>query len=89
MGFFERKKEIILGDTYIDRVSGFKGAAVARHIYLNGCERVTIQPVVGPDMKLPECETFDTLQLDHVEAKKETGDTKTGGPEKYSDKRRY
>ena len=81
--------KIILGDIYVDRVTGFKGAAMAIHHYLNGCDRVTIQPSVGEDMKLPECQAFDAPQLDHVESKHEPTNTDTGGPEKYSDNRRY
>lgn len=84
---------IKLGDECRDEVTGFKGIAVARTEWLNGCARVVIQPPVGKDGKCPEAMTFDEPQLivtkaqkikgpEMVEkAKKETG--KTGGPDRY------
>jgi hypothetical protein len=80
---------IKLGDEVIDTVSGFKGVAVSSHNYLNGCTRITIQPKIGNDGKLPETQTFDEPQLKTISNKKHKSDNTNGGPEKYSDNRKY
>lgn len=75
-----------LGDEVEDKVSGFKGVAVSAHLYLNGCTRITVQPKIDNDGKLPAHETFDEPQLKVVNpAVAEEGDHVTGGPEKYTD----
>lgn len=75
---------IKLGDLVVDKVTGFKGVAVAEHRYLQGCTRFTLQPHVGEDGKLPEDQCFDEPQLTLVVHKvTEKGNTKIGGPEKY------
>lgn len=80
---------IKLGDLVMDKYTGFKGIAVSKHSYVNGCDRYTVQPQVDSEMKLPAAETFDSPQLIVVEEKNEIRHTTTGGPEKYSDNRRY
>lgn len=81
---------ITLGDMVKDTVSGFYGIAVARHTYLNGCARITVQPCIDKDGKLPDAPTFDEPQLVILPEKGvEQGDHSTGGPEKYSDVRKY
>lgn len=80
---------IELGDMCEDKVSGFKGVAVSEHLYLNGCTRITLQPVVDKEGKLPDTQTFDEPQL-RVSQKGYAiqGSKEVGGPEKYSDNRR-
>lgn len=78
-----------LGQEVQDKVSGFTGVAVAKHLYLNGCSRVTVQPKIDKDGKLPEAQTFDEPQLVALPTKKLTGQNSTGGPEKFSDVRKY
>lgn len=78
-----------LGDKVKDTITGFVGIAVARHSYLNGCNRVTIQPVVKKDGSLLEAQTFDEPQLELVKKKKVVGDNSTGGPDKFVDIREY
>lgn len=80
---------IVLGSEVKDVVSGFSGIAVASHRYLNGCERITVQPKIEKDGKLPESQTFDAPQLEVVPGKKIKGKTDTGGPKKYPDVRRF
>lgn len=80
---------IELGQKVKDTVSGFIGIAVARHIYFQGCERITVQPSVDKDGKLPDTATFDEPDLIAIEEKKLKGKNDTGGPEKFSDVRRY
>lgn len=54
---------IQLGDRVTDRVSGFTGVVVAEYRFLYGCRRVSVQPPVDKDGKLPEQQTFDEPQL--------------------------
>ena len=79
-----------LGDEVIDRVSGFQGVAASRHIYLNGCDRVTVQPPCDKDGKLPKEHTFDELQLEMVKSgvAVEEKEKETGGPDKFMDEGR-
>jgi len=80
------KGKVKLGDLCRDTVTGFEGVAISRHSYLNGCSRVTLQPVVDKKGKLPEYSTFDEPQLETIEVEKAAkGSTKTGGPDKYPD----
>jgi len=79
-------KKVKLGDNVKDSVSGFEGVIVSEHTYLHGCVRMTLQPKVDKDGKLPSTGTFDLPQLKIV--KKEVikkGNTKVGGPSKYED----
>jgi len=78
-----------LGTEVRDVVSGFCGITTAKHTYLNGCSRITVQPKIDKDGKLPEAQTFDEPQLELIGKKKIKGENNTGGPEKYSDVRRY
>ena len=83
---------INLGDEVKDKVSGFKGIAVAKHIYMQGCSRITVQPSINKDKTLPADQTFDEPLLLAVNVKKvKSVDTinNPGGPEKYADVRKY
>lgn len=76
-----------LGDKVKDVVSGLKGVAVARHIYLQGCNRITVQPPAKGSMLPGEC-TFDEPQLlilKEQKVKRLATEDNPGGPEKYSD----
>lgn len=86
--------KIRMGHAVKDAVSGFSGIVVSIHEFMNGCRRITVQPPVGADGKLPETATFDEPQLDV------TGDglisrvdpappqARTGGPARYVDEGR-
>ncbi len=76
-----------LGDKVKDEVSGFVGIAVAKHIYRYGCVRITVQPSIDKEGKLPETQPFDEPQLKVLKSKKvirKKGD-KPGGPMPYKD----
>lgn len=77
-----------LGDRVKDKVTGFEGIAVSRHSYLNGCDRINVQPLVDKDGKIPEDQTFDEPQLVVTKAGyyKLTESDLTGGSEKHSDR---
>ena len=55
--------EIELGWIVQDTITGYKGTAVSRTVYLNGCIRIGIQSNVTKDGKLRECEWVDEQQL--------------------------
>lgn len=76
---------IELGVEVRDIVTGFSGTTIARTEWLNGCARLTVQPKIGKDGKLPDNATFDEPQLSVVSKKKvKRGNKKTGGPLPFS-----
>lgn len=59
------KTQIKLGYIVRDKITGFKGVAVCLAEWLNGCERVTIQPQkLKDDGALQPLETFDADQVE-------------------------
>lgn len=85
---------IRLGDEVRDRITGFQGVVVAKHTYLEGCARFTVQPPIDNEGKLPESHTFDEVILEVTASQKvkikigdlkQTKENHPGGPEKYSD----
>jgi hypothetical protein len=82
---------ITLGDKVRDTITGFEGIAVCRLIYLQGCDRIAVQPPVDKEGRCPEAGHFDEPQLEIVEpvkTKKEILKQDNGGPDKYLDKGR-
>ena len=84
---------IELGDEVKDLVSGFKGVAVAKHSYLQGCDRISVQPPVDKEGMLLDSQSFDEPQLivvkkGKVTAAKKSANKPPGGPEKYRDTKR-
>lgn len=73
-------KTIALGKKVKDTVTGYTGIVVARTQWLNGCVRVTVQPPVGKDGKVPDNATFDEPQLKEIGKGVSEGDHDTGGP---------
>ncbi len=53
---------IRLGERYRDKLTGFVGTATARHEYLYGCVRVTLEGQ-SVDDKAPEELSFDEQRL--------------------------
>lgn len=62
-----RAHRVELGDRVRDRATGFTGIAYARTRYLYGCERISIQPPVDADGKLPEQCAFDEPGIEVLE----------------------
>lgn len=54
--------EIELGDSVRDTVSGLIGVAVCETTWLHGCTRITIQPPLDKDGKVPGNYTVDKPQ---------------------------
>lgn len=57
---------IELGRKVRCQITGAVGIAVARTISLNGCERITVQPLVGKDGKYPDAVWIDDFALEYV-----------------------
>ncbi|KAB2666052.1 hypothetical protein DEA98_10200 [Brucella pseudogrignonensis] len=57
---------IILGNTYADKITGFKGVATGHCEYITGCAQTLLQPVSEDTTKKPEGCWFDDQRLDHV-----------------------
>jgi hypothetical protein len=74
-------KEIQLGSEVMDLVTGFKGIAMGRTLFLNGCARIGVQPPMDKDGKIPDAQWFDEPQLKVLkEGKVKVGSRDTGGP---------
>lgn len=58
--------ELMLGDSVKCRVTATVGIAIARYIYLNGCNRIEVQPQRLKDGMPVASVTIDELQLDVV-----------------------
>ena len=74
---------IKLGSKVKDFITGFKGMAIARCVYLNGCIRIEIQPEeLDKDGKIIEAVWIDESQLTKIMHKVEIGKKKEeiGGP---------
>lgn len=84
-------KRINLGDRVKDTITGMIGIAVAHTLWLNGCERITVQAeTLDKDGKVPPAETFDDAQLEvivaGVKAIKRYNDPRPiGGPDRHED----
>ena len=76
-----KKNTLKLGDKVKDIITGFTGIAVAKTEWIHGCDRITVQPTVKKDGKLPENMTFDEPSLVIVKAgfAKPKVKSKTGG----------
>lgn len=83
-----KMEKVELGDLVKDEVTGFKGIAIGITRWLNGCERVTIQPPVEKDGKYPDAMTVDAPQISITKKAKfktpfkieETKENRPGGP---------
>ncbi len=77
-----------LGDEVKDTITGFKGVAICRHTYLQGCDRITVIDKSTKDKPEPTELNFDEPQLIVTKAKKVVGngDTDRGGPDRYMPK---
>ena len=77
----EKEKMIKLGDRVKDPISGVIGIAIAKTIWLHGCNRITVQPQgLDKDKKPFETTTVDEPQLIVVKKKvKKRSHNDTGG----------
>lgn len=57
----------VLGWTYIDRVTGFRGVAGGYCEYLSGCNQMLLVPPVGPDGAHRDSQWFDVQRLERLD----------------------
>lgn len=76
----QRPQDLELGCIAKDSITGFQGVVIAITEWLNGCQRVTIQPQEMKDGKPIDNFTFDAEQVVVVSPAKPVAVTKTGGP---------
>ena len=76
----ERPKNLKLGCIAKDKITGFEGVVIAVTEWLNGCQRITIQPKEMKDGKIIDSHTFDAEQIEVVEPIAEPQRVPHGGP---------
>ncbi len=77
---------IKLGSLVRDKITGFKGIATGRTIWLHGCDRICVEPQSLHDGKPIEAQWFDSKRLDLVksgvvETEDAPDEEKPGGPQ--------
>lgn len=72
-------EKIKLGSKVKCVVTGFKGVAVSRVEFLNGCIQYCIKPKQGKDGKYPEGEFVDEAQVEVINDGLNIKKKKTGG----------
>ena len=78
---YTRDENITLGCVARDKITGFEGVVVAITEWLNGCQRITIQPQKLDNGKRVENDTFDAEQVELVTPiEPQPEKTKSGGP---------
>lgn len=84
------KNEINLGSIVRCKVTGFKGTAIARLEYLNGCVQYGIKPVVDKKTgKMEDAQYIDSQQLEVVGVGISVKPERTGGPSTDAPKHEY
>ncbi len=78
-------KTLKLGQKVEDSITGYKGVAVARTIWLNGCERIAVQGPLDKDDMPPEEKWFDISQLIKKTKKKQPPQGLTPIPQRHTD----
>lgn len=53
----------ILGLTFRDKITGFRGVATGQVEYLTGCNQVLLAPPIGSDGKPQDAHWFDVQRL--------------------------
>jgi hypothetical protein len=61
-------KDVVLGETYTDGVTGIKGVAIVIYLSLSGCDQVSLQYVVEGSVKHL---TVDAVFLTELQTKDE------------------
>ncbi len=72
-------KKIKLGKLYQDTLTGYEGVATARHEYMYGCVRITVERK-DKDGKI-ETEIFDEQRMEQADGKKPRLTATAGGPQ--------
>lgn len=80
--------QVVLGGTYQDRVTGFKGICTGICDYISGCSQALLNPRVGKDGAIKESCWFDVQRLNLCKVKVMTlNNEETPGFDKAAPKR--
>jgi hypothetical protein len=55
--------DIVLGERYKDKITGFEGICTGKYEFMYGCHRVNLQGVINGE---PKDFVFDVPQVEHV-----------------------
>ena len=66
MGIFPKKPEKTLGESYSDRITGFKGVATGYCQYLSGCNQALLTPACAATGAYIEGQWFDIQRLENL-----------------------
>ena len=84
MGLFsgtnEFKSDIVLGDRYVDKQTGYEGVATSVSFFQFACERVCIEAFDTTRKQVVES-VFDAPRLTRVKTGEVAKTAKTGGPQ--------
>lgn len=72
--------DITLGDEAKDTITGLTGVVVAITDWLNGCQRICIQPRELKDGKPVDNSVFDVEQIQVIKSVRHVEQRRTGGP---------
>lgn len=75
-----KRGDIALGDEVKDTITGLTGVVVAITDWLNGCQRIQVQPRELKDGKPVETSGFDVEQVELVTPAQPVAKVNTGGP---------
>ena len=76
-----KSKDVVLGTVARDIITGFEGVIVGKTTWLNGCDRIGLQPRKLKDGKLIGVEWFDVEQVKFIsKGPVLTEPIPTGGP---------
>lgn len=75
-----KRGDVTLGDEAKDMITGLTGVVVAITDWLNGCQRISIQPRELKDGKPVDNSCFDVEQVEIVRSVRPLAVQHTGGP---------
>jgi len=72
--------DVELGDEAKDTITGLSGVVIAITDWLNGCQRINIQPRELKDGKPVDHSCFDVEQVEVIKSARPVAQRMTGGP---------
>jgi hypothetical protein len=79
---------IVLGKTYQDRITGFKGVATGYVQYITGCNQTLLAPRVDDNGGMRDSQWFDEQRCELIDSDQITLDNSASpGPDKMAPRR--
>lgn len=73
------KSDIVLGERYVDKQTGYEGVATCITFFQHACERIILENYDAERKQVKEV-VFDAPRLTHIATDKIAKTKKTGGP---------